>query len=106
MPVPCLAVSGISCTRWLSGTQITSMCSKYTMKTGFCPFRGIKNQIFTIKRQKSINAAQRRRLTFKNLKLYSYAKQTLKKNFSYLSGSCNVNNGAILAAENCYGEGC
>ncbi len=103
MPVPSLSVRWISFTRRLCMVQIISLCSKYTMKSGFYPLRGIKNQIFTIKRQKSINAAQRRRLTFKNLKLYSYAKQTLKKNFSYLSGSCNVNNGAILATENCYG---
>ena len=74
MPVPPLAVSRIRAIRWFSGMQIAPLCSMYTMKAGICPFRVIKNQIFTIKRQNSINAAQRRRLTFKNLKTVQLCK--------------------------------
>ena len=84
--------------------QVLTLCTLYTNKGRFSLFGRLTNQIFTIKRQNSINAALTRSFNFKILKLYSYAKQTLKTNFSYLSGSCNVNNDALRAAENCYGK--
>ena len=56
-------------------------------------------------RQNSISTALTGWCNFKNLNLYSYAKQTLQKNYSYLSGSCNVICSSLRAAENRYRKG-